>query len=982
MHILQEISEQKEARTYWGNILGEEQLSRILSEPEYETFLGQELSLNVKELQEFLKPFSLKEETKEKEEGVFYPFYCRICCYVQRKLNKVFHEKHLISVIEKLSFKLAWQYTEKIQEIPLRCLLQEMEEKKQEGKLQGENARQQYEFFLKEYLEKIEFIVKMAEKYPVMMELIFRKTEAFISGIEEMFSCLEQEKEKIENELCQGKNIQSVLAIKIGLSDEHRQGRTVARIEFDNELAVYYKPRSLRAEKEYQRLYHHICVNCGLENYDRGILDGITHGWEREVITKACNNVREVFRYYERMGIHLCLSYLFGISDIHFENIVAFGEYPVLIDMEVFPGYRENSLEENTLSNLLHDSVLKTGILPGQTWGDSMLNVSALGSMKKQKSPFKMPVIKEKNTSNMHISYEQLELKNISCIPEIDGQKVEPAEFISSVESGFEKAYHFIFSCREKWIEKIAMMQLWKSRYVIRYTQQYKMYQMTASFPEFMKDQTARRLMLLRMEKGLGCKEEHKKRILLYEAESIMQHLFPVYYVKGRSLELGNGACIPDYFKESIPEQIIRRLKRMSIKDGYRQQKFIALSMSVETNADVKMNLVTENKIKQEKMPVTAHKIAEQIQIDMETIANKSQWIVLKYEKEGGWRFQTMSMYLYDGIAGIAVFLMAYRKVYGMKQYDKLCENVLESMFAYTDKVAENQEKLESRHTGIMNGESSIVYTYLILHHISEEKRFLQYAIKHAQVVGKLLEEDRQFDIMDGNAGAIVALVHLYQMTKKEKHLKMAKQAAEKLLLHARKTEQGIGWILSGQKQPLAGMAHGNSGIMLAFAKLWKVTQIQCYYEIIQQAKKYEDSLFDETNGNWEDIRGAEKGYGKDITAWCHGAAGILIAAVQTDNILDIEPSNDWRVQKAVKKICRTKKNGCCLCHGKMGNAAALRYGKNTLEIPKQMELPEWEKISVKERYQMGFMTGLTGIGYELLKREKTGLPEIIALEL
>ena len=57
------------------------------------------------------------------------------------------------------------------------------------------------------------------------------------------------------------------------------------------------------------------------------------------------------------MGIHLFLGYALGATDLHGENIIAHGEYPVIIDMETYPGYLKqqsekdgSSVEEKTLN--------------------------------------------------------------------------------------------------------------------------------------------------------------------------------------------------------------------------------------------------------------------------------------------------------------------------------------------------------------------------------------------------------------------------------------------------------------------------------------------------------------------------------------------------------------------------------------------------------------------------------------------------------
>lgn len=60
----------------------------------------------------------------------------------------------------------------------------------------------------------------------------------------------------------------------------------------------------------------------------------------------SCKNESEVEHCYFRMGIHLFLGYALGATDLHGENI-AHGEYPVIIDMETYPGYLKQQSEKD-----------------------------------------------------------------------------------------------------------------------------------------------------------------------------------------------------------------------------------------------------------------------------------------------------------------------------------------------------------------------------------------------------------------------------------------------------------------------------------------------------------------------------------------------------------------------------------------------------------------------------------------------------------
>ena len=156
-----------------------------------------------------------------------------------------------------------------------------------------------------------------------------------------------------------------------------------------------------------------------------------TYGWEENIENKSCNTKEEIERYYFRLGIHLFLGYALGATDLHGENIVAYGEHPVIIDMETYPGYitknSGSSTEEKAeikIREKIMTSVLNTGILPVLTWGtgNNRVLMSAVNMHGKIRTPFKMPVVKDDKTSNIHIEYEQVEFEIKECIVRLNGE--------------------------------------------------------------------------------------------------------------------------------------------------------------------------------------------------------------------------------------------------------------------------------------------------------------------------------------------------------------------------------------------------------------------------------------------------------------------------------------------------------------------------------------------------------------------------------
>lgn len=89
----------------------------------------------------------------------------------------------------------------------------------------------------------------------------------------------------------------------------------------------------------YQNIYGTLCERAGFENKKVPYIDYGDYGWEGEAKKQDCENEEQVKRYFLRMGIHLFLAYALSASDLHGENFLACGEYPVLLDFETLPGY-------------------------------------------------------------------------------------------------------------------------------------------------------------------------------------------------------------------------------------------------------------------------------------------------------------------------------------------------------------------------------------------------------------------------------------------------------------------------------------------------------------------------------------------------------------------------------------------------------------------------------------------------------------------
>ena len=191
------------------------------------------------------------------------------------------------------------------------------------------------------------------------------------------------------------------------------------------------------------------------------------------------------------------------------------------------------------------------------------------------------------------------------------------------------------------------------------------------------------------------------------------------------------------------------------------------------------------------------------------------------------------------------------------------------------------------------------------------------------------------------------------------------------MIPQAVKMDCGIGWKLETGENPVGGMAHGNAGILMPVLELWELTKKQEYEILAQKIREYEESLYDEKRGNWID-RGQDQEEGEDTVAWCHGAAGILLTRLWcyqrvTDRTWKERLKTD--MERAYRKTeTYWKRDSWSLCHGTGGNLWILDIAERVLgkEQKNRMDMAGF-RLLPQEKLNPGIMSGYGGILLYLL---------------
>jgi lantibiotic modifying enzyme len=273
-----------------------------------------------------------------------------------------------------------------------------------------------------------------------------------------------------------------------------------------------------------------------------------------------------------------------------------------------------------------------------------------------------------------------------------------------------------------------------------------------------------------------------------------------------------------------------------------------------------------------------------------------------------------------------------------------------------------------------------------------------------AELVAVEPSAESEQDLMNGDAGTVLALLILAELTGDDRHRARAVRFGASLLAHAVRTREALSWRsrhTPGEPQ-LTGLSHGASGCALALLELWQATGETSYRDDARRAMAYERSQFDADAANWPDLRGLGGNRSADrrsfATLWCHGAPGIALARLRA-----VELDADERALGEAQVALRTTRQAVeaelarggnfSLCHGLAGNAEILLHGAQTLDAQSAENAELVRRVATEgiQRYvgrswpcgtfegeACGLFLGLAGIGRFYLRLHDPTLPSLL----
>ncbi|HKS41321.1 MAG TPA: type 2 lanthipeptide synthetase LanM family protein, partial [Blastocatellia bacterium] len=748
------------------------------------------------------------------------------------------------------------------------------------------------------------------------------------------------------------------------------------------------------------------------------VLDRQSHGWVEVARHADCKNTDEAKKFYSRAGMLLCLLYAMEASDCFYENIIACGGYPVLIDMETLmrPALRRGAADE-VADDIMFASVFRAGFLPFWEAGQDgiCVDISGLGAKAGQLTPYQKRLWKNVNTDSMLLKHEPIFVDSEKHLPHLNGISLTAAEYGEEIVSGFRHLYELLMEMREELTAPNGLIDV-LGRQEIRI-----LFHATRISGLLLKKLYAPRYMRSGVERSietdvfsrfyLDSSDKLRLSPLLKAEVDAMERLdIPRFtaLADSRSLFLPTGNILENVFEDTALDRVRQRLSSFDQPDMEMQTEFIRAALRVssisvrhETTSDEAIQTWDLNKISlltSDEMIAEADVIAAEIESRAIFFRDEVTWIAPQLlPRASHHELRPLRMDLYNGIAGVALFFAALEHVRGTGRSTSL--SALRSLQRFVSTADAARMIREGYSLGIATGIGSFIYALSRCAALLEEPALFADAIKASErITPEWIAADNNFDAMSGTAGAILGLLILYEATGSAAVLKKAALCGDHLLRKQESAEKGAAWRAINGKY-MTGFSHGAAGIALALLRLSKASGEERFLWAARRAIEFEDSVFNAAENNWPDFRYSSIDRPVFMNSWCHGAAGIGFARLSGLPIFD---SHEVRqdINAALGKVTAStlgEKDG--LCCGNLGRVdMLLAVAVQSADEQLLRRVVELASVVVERTRRSGgyrlsgqpgqdffdpsFFQGLSGIGFELLRiAHPQSLPCVLAWE-
>lgn len=816
--------------------------------------------------------------------------------------------------------------------------------------------------------------------------------------------------------------------VSFGAGDSHQGGQTVAPLRCGAGRLVY-KPRPVAADAVLAELLPRLLPDEPADTrirvpevlVCRDAAGG--YGWAAHVPHRYCTDDRELSSFYRGLGHWLAVMRLLGGSDLHFENLVADGPVPVVVDCETLftPHHAVRDFGYGAAVGLaahrIAQSVLRTGLLPGRgaALGWRGGDPSGAGRLPGQQPVVRLPTIVDHGTDRARVEMASVPAPAGTNLPSPDP---DLRKHWPSLVDAFSELTAALLA-RDRAGELAPLLAGFADcpvRVVVRDTASYAELERMLWHPTSLhrpEPALARAAELLaeQAENRPGVPDD--PAVIQAELAELLDGDVPMFVTTPgsgalagpRGTRWGTGedlvSAALDSWRGTDPATE-RQVIQAAVVSAYLNLELAPPKRSVRATRP------RADGLDRRRRGLAADLLRRVAQTAVRGEDGTATWVSLVLD-ETGWAVRPLGPDLYAGLAGVAVLLAGYQREVAAGRADPvpglagLQDAVLATLRLAEDRQERERERLAEAGIrarpppcGGYLGLGSWIWSWLLLHDLGAVPgaEAIRRATAAAARVPEAVAADETYDLLGGAAGAVVPLLRLAERTGTGRWRELAGEVGHRLQQVARRSPAGAHWPRPQEPEGIGGLSHGVTGIGWALARAGAATGDAALGELADAAFAREEAWYDPQRGGWQDARASAAAA---ITAlWCHGSVGIGIAAA---DLLGHDP-RDGRGDHLADLLQRAGRaswpagfgSNHTLCHGDLSawelldrawaaglGPSGVDRGRVTAEVLTSLEEHGATSGLTREVFSPALMSGLGGTAYQLLRMHpECDLPSVL----
>jgi type 2 lantibiotic biosynthesis protein LanM len=852
-------------------------------------------------------------------------------------------------------------------DLAVRTLVVELHHRRAEGRLAGPDGAARFGAFVR-LLTAPAGLGELLARYPVLARLLAQAAAATADAVAELLHRLAADRAALVAELLDGTDPGPVVGLVTGRGDAHGGGRTVAFVDFADGRRLVYKPRDLTAQARFAEFLAVLDTAVpGLAPRAARCLTRPGYGWSEHVPGAPLADRGAADRFYRRQGALLALLHALRATDVHYENLVAHDDHPVLVDTEtLFHPALSTGGSGDPAADALAASVHRTALLPLIAVGEQgAADLSGLGG-DRGRSPAAAIGWVDAGTDGMRMVRGAATLDGAANRPRWDGAATDPADHEAALLAGFRLAYDAITARAGEFAALVASCAELPVRVVLLPTWTYRTLLDETTHPDVLRDALDRDRALSVLCAGRAG-DPLRSQLVGAELDDLWAGDVPLFHTSagGTTLRTAAGAALPVPLPRTGVDAALEVVAGLGEVDRRDQEWIVSAALATRRGAPAHprppaaARRTGAGPAHPDRLLAAACAVADRIVARGVPAPGRVNWLGLEAVDGRQWLVLPLGSGLGHGHLGVALFLAQLAAVTGLERYADQARLAVAGVPGLVGALRGRPDLVADAGCGGVDGLGGLAYGLARLHLLLDDPALRAAAADAAVLASGAAATATDPGWTGGLAGCLAALGAVHADLGLDAAGDVARLCADRLADGVDTgdldgdTDGGAGPGPEG-----AGFADGAAGVAWSLA-------VHGPHERHRAAGR-------RLAGH---LAAGPADPGTAAPGWCHGAAGAALA-------LACAPGAD-PAAVAGRLGATTVHGDLSLCHGELGVAEALGVLAASA-APGSGPVRELRRragavLDVLRRQPAvcgtpggvdtpGLLTGLAGIGHGLLR--------------